>query len=335
MPHDIPWWRRPGVHLRHDAHRWIRHDAARFVRPGFDPADVFPTLARKTQPVQAPTLDDELAADIAAARRDLRAIQDEVNEVNAEMARWRGPDAKYSPTQPRVPAGNPRGGQWTDRSGGLGTVAGPSRDTRPGTGPMLAQPMGNVDVGNLSGSSELLGLFNIGPAGTGSNSANSSDAVLKVATDDSGRRYSVNLQEEEARGGHTLRDHVGKTDAYLIGLMNADYERSTSGNLEITRFRDAEGSFATPEQANDYVNQLLKLERDKVDQVAIGAEKWLKLESRIGSVTGYEAFRPNGDSDPYIRDTYGVRAVIIHDSRSPRGYTVRTAFPVNQRRGGR
>ncbi|HXO72774.1 MAG TPA: RNase A-like domain-containing protein [Bradyrhizobium sp.] len=117
--------------------------------------------------------------------------------------------------------------------------------------------------------------------------------------------------------------------------MNADYERSTSGNLEITRFRDAEGSFATREQANDYVNQLLKLERDKVDQVATGAAKRLKLESRIGSVTGYEAFRLNGDSDPYIRDTYGVRAIIIHDSRSQRGYTVRTAFPVNQRRGGR
>ena len=99
------------------------------------------------------------------------------------------------------------------------------------------------------------------------------------------------------------------------------------------RLPGAEGSFATPEQANDYVNQLLKRERDKVDQVATGIEKKLILESRIGSVTGYEAFRPNGDSDPYIRDTYGVRAVIINDSRSPRGYTVRTAFPVNQRPG--
>jgi hypothetical protein len=61
----------------------------------------------------------------------------------------------------------------------------------------------------------------------------------------------------------------------------------------------------------------------------------LTLERRIGSVTGKEAFRPNGDSDPYIRDTYGVRAVIIPDSRSPRGYTVRTAFPVNERPGRR
>jgi hypothetical protein len=117
--------------------------------------------------------------------------------------------------------------------------------------------------------------------------------------------------------------------------MNADYKRTQSGNLEITEFRDAEGSFASREQANDYVNQLLKLERDKVDQVATGAKDRLKLERRFGSVTGKEAYRPNGDSDPYIRDTYGVRAVIINDSGSPRGYTVRTAFPVNQRPGRR
>jgi hypothetical protein len=195
--------------------------------------------------------------------------------------------------------------------------------------------MGNADVGDLSGSSELTGLFNIAPDGVGSDSANSSNGVLKVAVDDSERRYSVDLEEEEARGGHTLRDHVEKTDDYLIGLMNADYERSTSGRLEITRFRDAEGSFITRAQANDYVNQLLKLDRDKVDQFLASTDAWATLERRIGSVTGKEAFRPNGDSDPYIRDTYGVRAVIIHDSRSPRGYTVRTAFPVNERPGRR
>jgi hypothetical protein len=152
------------VHLRHDAHRWIRHDAARFVRPGFDPADVFPTLARKAQPAQAPTFDDELAADIAAARRELRAMQDEANEVRAELARWRALDAKYSPTQPRVPAGNPRGGQWTDRNGGQGIGQVIGQDAAPGDLASLTQPMGNVDIGDISGSSELGDLFNIGPA---------------------------------------------------------------------------------------------------------------------------------------------------------------------------
>jgi hypothetical protein len=164
MPNDIPWWRRPGVHLRHDAHRWIRHDAARFVRPGFDPADVFPTLARKAQGVQAPTFDDEFAAGIAAVRRDLRAMQDALNEVRAELARWRALDAKYSPTQPRVPAGDPRGGQWTDRNGGRGIGQVIGQDAAQGDPASLTQPMGNVDIGDVSGSSELGDLFNIRPA---------------------------------------------------------------------------------------------------------------------------------------------------------------------------
>src|SRR4051794_5356150 len=72
-------------------------------------------------------------------------------------------EAKYSPSQPRVPGGNPRGGQWTDRSGGQGTVANPSQDTGQGTGTSLPQPMGNVDISDVSGSSELGDLFQIKP----------------------------------------------------------------------------------------------------------------------------------------------------------------------------
>jgi hypothetical protein len=69
--------------------------------------------------------------------------------------------------------------------------------------------MGNVDIGNVSGSSETEGLFNIG--GTGTDSANSSDGVLQVAAaDESGLRYSVDLEEEDARGGHAKSKHVGK-----------------------------------------------------------------------------------------------------------------------------
>ena len=164
MPNDIPWWRRPGVHLRHDAHLWIRHDAARFVRPGFDPADVFPTLARKAPPAPAPNIDDELAEEIARERRFLDAINADLAELNAEMARRRALDAKYSPTQPRIPAGNPRGGQWTDRGGGQNARQAIAQDAGQGTAASLAQPMGNVDIGNLRGSSELGDLFNIAPA---------------------------------------------------------------------------------------------------------------------------------------------------------------------------
>ena len=75
--------------------------------------------------------------------------------MKAARARQRLEEAKYSASQPRVPAGNPRGGQWADRSGGQST----------GTG--LAQPMGNIDIGDVSGSSDVGGLFNIAPVDTG------------------------------------------------------------------------------------------------------------------------------------------------------------------------
>src|SRR3954452_6751268 len=173
MPYDDDWQRRQRARwLRHDAHLWIRHDAARFVRPGFDPADVFPTLARKGDEARrraeaAQAVEDAApAAEIEHWRRVQAAIQAELNEVKAEMARRRALDAKYSPTQPRVPPGNPRGGQWTDRSGGQGTGQVVGQDAGQGDLASLTQPMGNVDIGDVTGSSELGDLFQIKPADT-------------------------------------------------------------------------------------------------------------------------------------------------------------------------
>jgi Bacterial CdiA-CT RNAse A domain len=167
---------------------------------------------------------------------------------------------------------------------------------------------------------------------SGTDSANSSDGVVRVAAaDEPGQRIPLELGEEDARGGHGKRDHVEKTDSELIDVLNVDYQRRQSGNLEITEFRLAQGSFTSLEQANDLVNRVIEMNKDKVDQVAAGKVKGAKLEQRFDFVTGKEAFRPNGDSDPYIRDTYGVRVIIRHDPRSWRGYRVHTAYPVNDR----
>jgi hypothetical protein len=129
----------------------------------------------------------------------LAALNEEMKEVHADMARRRRrlaeEEAKYSPTQPRVPAGNPRGGRWTDRSGGSGQSPSSS----------LAQPMGNVDVGNLSGSSEREGLFNIAPGGT-----EHMGALTRLADNDSTPQLipnanpgddSENLDDVNARRG--------------------------------------------------------------------------------------------------------------------------------------
>jgi len=59
---------------------------------------------------------------VRKARADWLRAQCEVACVRVLMAAQRYADAllredKYSPDQPRVPAGNPDGGQWTDAGG--------------------------------------------------------------------------------------------------------------------------------------------------------------------------------------------------------------------------
>jgi hypothetical protein len=56
----------------------------------------------------------------------------ELDEIKAELARRRqlAKQTKYSPSQPRVPGGNPRGGQWADRNGGASSQARGINDPR-------------------------------------------------------------------------------------------------------------------------------------------------------------------------------------------------------------
>ena len=188
------------------------------------------------------------------------------------------PSHKYSPDQPRVPAGNPDGGQWTGGGGGSG---------------------GDVVVGD------------------------SGDDGLS----DRAKKYSVNLVEEDARGGHAFRDHVGKSDAELIGVVQNSVIRGTFVSL----YKDAQGSFLSSEAANDFTNRVLRMNTLRVDAVASGAiaEDW--LAEKFGYPTGKEAFRAGPKEPVYIRPTYAVGVLIRHDPRSPRGYRVHTSYPVNER----
>lgn len=93
----------------------------------------------------------------------------------------------------------------------------------------------------------------------------------------------------------------------------------------------AQGSFASLESANDFVNRVLESDAATVDLVASGALGDAWLERRFGYPTGQEAFRPSADAEPYMRRTYNVGIFIEHDTRSPRGYTVITAYPLNER----
>lgn len=193
---------------------------------------------------------------------------------------------KFSPDQPRVPAGNPDGGQWTDGGGGI-------NDPR---------VLSDADPEGLRPYEQY--------------AQNLPD------------KRPIDLREEEARGGHALREHVGKTDEELLASTTIDRGQT----IAFSYARRINGSFASMESANDFVNRTLEQNRDRVEAVANGRLAEDFITYRFGYKTGREAFREDVDAAPYLRDPYGVGVSIVHDPRASRGYSVVTAYPRNERR---
>ncbi|WP_245259337.1 RNase A-like domain-containing protein [Methylobacterium sp. 77] len=181
----------------------------------------------------------------------------------------------YHADQPRVPAGHPDGGQWTD-------------------------------------------------GGTGDGYDSGDDARIAQVSDDATRRYTVLLYEEEMRGGHTLREHVGKSDAQMLARVQASKRTFLFVDYGLRR----DGSFESVETANDLINRTLKENASEVDDVATGTKANAFLKSRFGYKTGREAYTA-GQLEPYMRTTYGVGIFILHDPGNPRGYRIHTAYPRN------
>jgi hypothetical protein len=172
------------------------------------------------------------------------------------------------------------------------------------------------------------------PAGNGDPSGEWSDGdrtdsegQVRLAQNEDSERYSVNLREEEAPVGigHTIRKHVGKSDAELVGTI----EENTYRGWFVSVIDYREGSFESVETANDLVNRVLARNKATVDLVATGTLPNAFFEERFGYVTGREARRPLPDSEPYVRNAYGVAVSIRHDTRSKLGYRVVSAYPRN------
>src|SRR5262249_25155008 len=126
IAHQRERWR------RHDAHLWVRPDAYRFMRPG-SPAYVGKDVVRHRAPEQPSSQRSQTAAHSSAAQlehakaiaAEIKAIRDlqyELEKIKIEIRHRRRlrllrTKAGFNPDQPRVPAGNPDGGQWTGRQG--------------------------------------------------------------------------------------------------------------------------------------------------------------------------------------------------------------------------
>ncbi len=126
--------------------RWMRHDADRWLRPDWRSRKYWvrpPTEAEQADEVTGPT--GAWSGKNAAVRADDSGLSiADLRRAQARLAhlRWLVADLKfdltlralrrkYSPDQPRVPRGNPEGGQWTDAGGGGGGLGSkPTSDRR-------------------------------------------------------------------------------------------------------------------------------------------------------------------------------------------------------------
>jgi hypothetical protein len=304
--------------VEHHRKRWERHDAYRFAAPGTpeaDPGFLHPwaAVARAEEAKAAAERDafereafqqklldlrrqlNELKLEIAAKRaierkeaEELRRKSDLAFENFLRVFKRYAQQQKYSPDQPRVPAGNPDGGQWTDGGG-----SGAGRD----------------DPAVLSDATA----DNVFEPGT------------RLAANDGRARYPIDLQEEEARGGHAISAHVNRSPEALKAQVQEIFDQDP-------RAHDVRsGSFSSLAAATKLVNSTLSQNQDIVDQVASGTQPVAAVFGRFSSVTGIEAVAQNIRSQPYFRETYNVGAVIVHDRSSPNGYFVLTAFPSNPR----
>jgi len=278
--------------------RWTRPDGYRFFKPGSPEAktpgwlDPWATRVRMQEAAE-----DEARAQAEAAQeqfeRELLQLRWEVKKLKLEHELWRF-EQKYSPDQPRVPAGSQQGGQWTSGANAVGdAVAGGS---------------------NVSHGTDRTVLSDAGP-----------DPIAPGAQY-AQRDRTVDLREEQQLGGHAIEGHVGKSEEFLLARA-----RRLALDAERDGFADGirVGSFSSLDAANKLVNATIAQNAAQVDLVTGGRSGRQELDSYFGAPTGYEAYARTERSQPYIRDTYRVRVVIVPDGRVTKGFRVDSAFPMN------
>lgn len=121
----------------------------------------------------------------------------------------------------------------------------------------------------------------------------------------------VDLRAEESFGGHTLREHVGRSAEEL--------------GARLARSRiSAASSFLTVEDAQRGVADVLQQQSGRVQRWAEGARPGEKqaFQSRRTSARGISVTRDGG-----VRESTGVRVVLKRLDAGGRAYFVLTAFP--------
>jgi len=133
------------------------------------------------------------------------------------------------------------------------------------------------------------------------------------------------LTEHEAGGGHTIESHVGKSEAFLIGMVSVPKAQT----LFHTVYRWRHGSFSSLAAAERLTNANLSRNADVVNSVATGREEDAFITSTFSSITGKEAYRltRRASSPVRLRTTDGVGTYIRHAPDMPNGFIIITSYP--------
>lgn len=137
----------------------------------------------------------------------------------------------------------------------------------------------------------------------------------------------VSLLAEEAKGGHTLARHVGKSDAYLTDRVKND-------KVKIGMFEyqgAAKSTYPDQATAEKYVNRVLDdpYNAKRIADVARGKNKFDALENMFENFTGRQAYRNNADGFINFHNVKGALVAIVHDKNSERGYRILTSYPID------
>jgi len=169
----------------------------------------------------------------------------------------------------------------------------------------------------------------------GGGAASTSDGRIRLAQAGERSGYPVDILEEDKLGGHTLERHVGKSEQYLRARV-LESRKSIPGVGEYGEKRA--GSFTSVEAANKLINSVIAEPQNQQKLKSFGEGNFLFLlpnlylypTSSFRSSTGYEAFAPNGRSEPIIGPTNSLEVRVRRTGNNSRGWYIYSAFPLTE-----
>lgn len=145
----------------------------------------------------------------------------------------------------------------------------------------------------------------------------------------------IDLHREEAKGGHTISRHVGKSREWLVNRIVQNQATLVPFTVGIYRA----GSFSSLEAATKLIRSTIAQNRSLIEaRLKSAPNKQLEFVSTFRTPTGIEAYLPNTERNrprlfrpkqvhPVVRPTYSVHVVLRPYPNSPSGYRLVTAFP--------